>query len=68
MWCLLIAEGLEAVLVTSTTSRHNTKEGIELVMVSLADSTDDCTGIYMGDDTNLGSAKEPTTPTMSTAK
>ena len=44
------------------------KEVTELVMVSLPDSTDDCTGIRMGNDANFGSEKVPMTPTTSTAK
>ena len=37
-------------------------------MVSLADSTDDCTGIRTGNDASEGSKKVRTTPTMPTAK
>ena len=41
--------GLWGYLVTTITSHHN-KKSTGLVMVSLADSTDDCTGIHTGND------------------
>ena len=61
-WCLLLEGGLGAVFVISTTSCHSTKESTRLVMVSLADSTDDCTGMCTGNDANLGSEKVLMTP------
>ena len=40
----------------------------KLITVSLADSTDDCTGTHTGNDASEGSKKVPTTPTTPTAK
>ena len=52
-------------LVTPTTSHHNTKEVPELVMASLTDSTDNCT---WGMTHVLWSKKVPTTTTMPTVQ
>ena len=62
---LLVADRLGAVLVTSATSHHRKHK---LVTVSLADSTDDCTGIQTGNDASSGSKKVPTTPTTPMAR
>ena len=68
-WCDVcwLRFGLWGYLVTTITSHHN-KKSTKLITVSLADSTDDCTGIHTGNDASLGSEKVPTTPTTPTAK
>ena len=53
---LLFEEGLGAMLVTSTTSRC--QQRAKFVEVSLAFSTDYCTGIHMGNDAKVKGARK----------
>ena len=60
--------GLDFEGISSPQSPAITGRITELIKVSLADSTDDCTGIRRGMTQVKGSEKVPTTPTTPTSR